>query len=116
MGPEGGGGVSPRETRVGRERVEVLDPADGPVAVWAVAVRPVGVCTVDGGFDAVVGGHRHQYGMADLVGSPAQVAEALGTYAALGADRAYVRILDLRDVDQVELIGETVLPAFAASD
>jgi hypothetical protein len=39
----------------------------------------------------------------------------LTTYLKLGAARAYLRVLDLRDIDQVELLGATVLPVFAES-
>ncbi len=49
-----------------------------------------------------------QYEMADLVGTPGQVAEQLDTYRALGAARAYLRVLDLRDLDQVGLLGDVV--------
>jgi F420-dependent oxidoreductase-like protein len=50
-----------------------------------------------------------QYAAADLVGRPSEVAERLSAYAALGADRAYLRILDLRDVEHIELLGERVI-------
>ena len=49
---EGGRGLRPRKTGAGRERVEVLHPGEGLVAVVAA----------DGGVDAVLGGHQHQGG------------------------------------------------------
>ncbi len=49
-----------------------------------------------------------QYEMADLVGTPEQVAEQLNAYRDLGAARAYLRVLDLRDLDQVGLLGDVV--------
>jgi F420-dependent oxidoreductase-like protein len=56
-----------------------------------------------------------QFEAADLAGTPDQICEGLRTYLELGAARAYLRVLDLRDVDQVELLGATVLPVFAES-
>jgi alkanesulfonate monooxygenase SsuD/methylene tetrahydromethanopterin reductase-like flavin-dependent oxidoreductase (luciferase family) len=57
-----------------------------------------------------------QYATADLVGVPTEVAEQLAEYAALGATRAYLRILDLHDVEQVALLGTAVLPAFVVAE
>lgn len=54
----------------------------------------------------------HQAAMADLAGVPEQVVEALGRYADAGATRAYLRVLDLGDLEQIALLGETVLPTF----
>jgi F420-dependent oxidoreductase-like protein len=51
-----------------------------------------------------------QYEVADLVGLPSQVSEQLDAYKALGANRAYLRVLDLRDVEHIELLGREVLP------
>jgi alkanesulfonate monooxygenase SsuD/methylene tetrahydromethanopterin reductase-like flavin-dependent oxidoreductase (luciferase family) len=51
-----------------------------------------------------------KYQAADLAGTPDQVLEQLAAYAEVGADRAYLRLLDLRDVEQIELLGAAVLP------
>jgi F420-dependent oxidoreductase-like protein len=45
-----------------------------------------------------------------LVGSPAQIVDRLGAYAEAGATTAYLQILDLADLDQVELLASQVLP------
>ncbi|WP_219417399.1 LLM class F420-dependent oxidoreductase [Pseudonocardia nigra] len=45
-----------------------------------------------------------------LVGTPAEVVDRLGRYAATGADRAYLQILDLADLDHLDLIASEVLP------
>lgn len=55
-----------------------------------------------------------QFEMADLRGSPDEVADQLGRYRDLGATQGYLRILDLRDLDQIALLGAAVLPTFAA--
>jgi F420-dependent oxidoreductase-like protein len=43
-------------------------------------------------------------------GTPAQVVERLQQFAAAGAQRAYLQVLDLDDLDHVRLIGTEVLP------
>ena len=45
-----------------------------------------------------------------VAGSPAEVVDRLGAFADLGADRAYLQILDLHDIDHLELIASDVLP------
>jgi F420-dependent oxidoreductase-like protein len=51
-----------------------------------------------------------QFAGADLAGTPSRVVEQLAAYREVGADRAYLRVLDLRDVEQIELLGAEVLP------
>lgn len=48
-----------------------------------------------------------------LAGTPDEIVEKLGTYAAAGATRAYLQFLDLEDLEQIELLGRTVVPALA---
>ena len=45
-----------------------------------------------------------------LAGSPAEVLEKLGQYADIGADRFYLQMLDLTDLDHLRLVAEAVLP------
>jgi F420-dependent oxidoreductase-like protein len=45
-----------------------------------------------------------------LAGSPAEVLDKLGTYAAAGADRFYLQVLDVTDLDHLRLLGEEVRP------
>ncbi|MEU3911223.1 LLM class F420-dependent oxidoreductase [Streptomyces sp. NPDC029721] len=44
-----------------------------------------------------------------LAGSPAEVVEKLGTYAAIGSSRVYLQVLDLDDLDHLELIAGQVM-------
>ncbi|MEU3721453.1 LLM class F420-dependent oxidoreductase [Streptomyces sp. NPDC031705] len=44
-----------------------------------------------------------------LAGSPDEVVEKLGTYAAIGSSRVYLQVLDLDDLDHLELISSQVL-------
>jgi F420-dependent oxidoreductase-like protein len=45
-----------------------------------------------------------------FAGTPAEVVDKLGAYAAAGADRAYLQIGDLTDLDHLDLIASDVLP------
>ena len=45
-----------------------------------------------------------------LAGTPAEVVDRLGQFGELGATRAYLQVLDLADLDQVELVAAEVLP------
>jgi F420-dependent oxidoreductase-like protein len=46
-------------------------------------------------------------------GTPDEVLEALARYRAVGAQRAYLQILDLHDLDHLQLLADEVLPAVA---
>jgi F420-dependent oxidoreductase-like protein len=46
-----------------------------------------------------------------LAGSPAEVVDKIGQFAAVGAERIYLQVLDLDDLDHLELIAAEVLPA-----
>jgi hypothetical protein len=48
--------------------------------------------------------------MADLAGEPHDVVDQLGAFARVGATRAYLRLLDLRDLEHIGLLGAAVLP------
>ncbi|WP_394429404.1 LLM class F420-dependent oxidoreductase [Streptomyces sp. SGAir0957] len=43
-----------------------------------------------------------------LAGSPAEVVDKLGRYAAIGSERVYLQVLDLDDLDHLELISAQV--------
>ena len=45
-----------------------------------------------------------------LAGSPAEIVDKLGTFAAAGADRFYLQVLDLSDLDHLRLVADEVLP------
>ncbi len=45
-----------------------------------------------------------------LVGTPEQVVDRIGAYAAAGATRVYLQMWDLTDLDHIELAGAEVLP------
>lgn len=43
-----------------------------------------------------------------LAGSPAQVVDTLGRFAAVGVSRVYLQVMDLHDLDQLELVAGAV--------
>ena len=45
-----------------------------------------------------------------LAGTPDEVAEKIGRYAAAGSQRIYLQMLDLGDLDHLELVAEKVMP------
>jgi F420-dependent oxidoreductase-like protein len=45
-----------------------------------------------------------------VVGSPAQLVERIGEFAAIGATRVHLRLIDMTDIDHLELIASEVLP------
>ena len=45
-----------------------------------------------------------------LVGSPGQLVERINAFAKIGAERIYLSVLDLADLDHIELIASEVLP------
>jgi F420-dependent oxidoreductase-like protein len=45
-----------------------------------------------------------------LAGTPAELVDTIGRYAALGASRMYLQVLDLHDLDQIQLIAAEVMP------
>ena len=46
-----------------------------------------------------------------IAGSTAEVTDALGALAELGASRVYLQVLDLRDLDHLDLVAREVMPA-----
>jgi alkanesulfonate monooxygenase SsuD/methylene tetrahydromethanopterin reductase-like flavin-dependent oxidoreductase (luciferase family) len=59
---------------------------------------------------AAIGRTPGEWGPADVGGTPAQVVDALGRYAEAGAQRAYLQVLDLADLDHLDLIATDVVP------
>jgi F420-dependent oxidoreductase-like protein len=55
-----------------------------------------------------------QFEMADLAGRPDDAAEQLAAFRDAGATRAYLRLLDLRDIEHINLLGDSLLPSFRA--
>jgi F420-dependent oxidoreductase-like protein len=59
---------------------------------------------------AAIGREAEELAEGGLAGTPAQIVDRIGRYAEAGADRVYLQIMDLADLDHVELIAAEVLP------
>ncbi|MEU9124650.1 LLM class F420-dependent oxidoreductase [Streptomyces sp. NPDC048506] len=57
---------------------------------------------------AVIGRDVDELKANGLAGSPAEVVDKIGRYAALGSSRVYLQVLDLDDLDHLELISAQV--------
>jgi len=62
---------------------------------------------------AAIGRTPGEWGPSDVGGTPAQVVDALGRYAEAGAQRVYLQVLDLADLDHLDLIAAEVAPQLA---
>jgi alkanesulfonate monooxygenase SsuD/methylene tetrahydromethanopterin reductase-like flavin-dependent oxidoreductase (luciferase family) len=51
-----------------------------------------------------------------LCGSPAEVIDRLAIFKDAGAERVYLQLFDLTDLDQLQLFADDVLPHFASGD
>lgn len=60
---------------------------------------------------AAIGREKAELRQNGLAGTPAEVVDKLGRYAALGAQRAYLQVLDLADLDHLALVAAEVAPA-----
>jgi alkanesulfonate monooxygenase SsuD/methylene tetrahydromethanopterin reductase-like flavin-dependent oxidoreductase (luciferase family) len=45
-----------------------------------------------------------------LAGSPDEVVDKIGRYAEVGAQRVYLQVLDLSDLDHLALVADKVMP------
>ncbi|MFI6733025.1 LLM class F420-dependent oxidoreductase [Nonomuraea sp. NPDC050451] len=59
---------------------------------------------------AAIGENPETLPVGGLCGTPAEVVEKIGKFAELGADRVYLQIMDLNDLEHLELIAAEVLP------
>jgi len=64
---------------------------------------------------AAIGREPDELRQNGLAGSPAEIAEKIGQFAALGAERTYLQVLDMTDIEHLELIASDVLPAVSFS-
>ncbi|MEU6706951.1 LLM class F420-dependent oxidoreductase [Streptomyces wuyuanensis] len=59
---------------------------------------------------AAIGREADELKANGLAGSPAEVVDKLGHYAAAGSSRVYLQVLDLGDLDHLELISSQIQP------
>jgi F420-dependent oxidoreductase-like protein len=63
---------------------------------------------------AAIGRDPEELRSSGLAGSPAEVADKIGAFAAAGASAVYLQVLDLSDLEHLELIAAEVAPALPA--
>jgi F420-dependent oxidoreductase-like protein len=59
---------------------------------------------------AVIGNSVERLREEGLAGTPSEVLDKIGRFAELGAERIYLQVLDLSDLDHLELIAAEILP------
>jgi F420-dependent oxidoreductase-like protein len=59
---------------------------------------------------AAIGREPDELATNGLAGSPAQIVDKIGEFAAVGAERVYLQVLDLTDIVHLELLASEVLP------
>ena len=59
---------------------------------------------------AAIGREKAELRENGLAGTPDEVVDKIGRYAALGAERLYLQVLDLSDLDHLRLVARDVMP------
>ncbi|MCI4062724.1 LLM class F420-dependent oxidoreductase [Micromonospora sp. R77] len=106
------------ETAAAYERVrEASDRVDRPGSGRAPLVLSAGIVVAVGRTDAEAQRRAAPLHVKSalppedpVVGSPAQLVDRLGEFAAIGATRVHLRLIDFDDLDHLELIAAEVLP------
>lgn len=102
--------IAPQYDKV-RAACDALD-RDPATLTWSVALV---VCCGSNDDEvarraAALGREPAELGTNGLAGSPEQILDRLGEFAAVGVERVYLQVLDLDDLDHVALLGTDVLP------
>jgi F420-dependent oxidoreductase-like protein len=112
------GFATPEETTLQFDRVrDACRAQDRDPSTLTLSVAQV-VCCGTTGADidrraASIGrevGELREHG---LCGTPAEIVDKLGRFAAIGTGRVYLQVLDLADLDHLALLGAEVLPRVA---
>jgi len=94
------------------DRVRKACEAEGRETVLLSVAQPVCVGSDDAEIArraAATGQDLAALRATGLVGTPAEVTEKIGRFAELGAERIYLQVLDLEDLDHLELIADEIL-------
>lgn len=84
---------------------------DSPIVFSAAQTVAVGVDGAETARRAEAAGHDLAALRASgLAGTPAEVVDRIGEFAGLGAERIYLQVMDLTDLDHLELIAAEILP------
>ncbi|MGV9306847.1 MULTISPECIES: LLM class F420-dependent oxidoreductase [unclassified Nonomuraea] len=100
---------SVEETRAAFERVRLL--AERPMTYSAAQTVCVGADEAEvERRAAAIGNTPARLRQEGLAGTPAEVLDKIGRFAEAGAERIYLQVLDLSDLEHLELIAAEVLP------
>jgi F420-dependent oxidoreductase-like protein len=107
--------VSPEETGAAFGRVRDACAAAGRDPASLVYSAGQTVCCGRTGAEvarraAAIGEDPAELAATGLAGSPAQIVDKLSRFAAIGASRMYLQVLDLHDLGHLELIAAEVMP------
>jgi F420-dependent oxidoreductase-like protein len=107
--------VGSGQAAVNRDRVRRACEEDGRDPDDLVYSAPVTVCCGADSAEvarraAAIGRNPANWGPTDAGGTPSQVIDRLGEFAAAGMDRIYLQVLDLDDLDHIRLIAAEVAP------
>ena len=106
---------STRQLDVVREACRAQDRDPDTMTMSVAQVVCCGTSEVDiARRAAAIGREADEMRTNGLCGSPDEVVDKLGQFAAIGTGRAYLQFLDLGDLDHLDLLGEAVLPQVAA--
>ena len=102
-------------TTAGHDRVRAACAAIGRDAGEIVYSTAQVVCcaTTDAELSrraAAIGRDVAELRLTGLTGSPAEVVDRIGRYAAAGTQRVYLQVMDHRDLDHIALLADQVLP------
>ncbi|MER6828585.1 LLM class F420-dependent oxidoreductase [Streptosporangium sp. NPDC000563] len=103
---------TPEDTSEAFDRVRKACEAEGREPVLLSVAQTVCVGSDDAEIErraAATGQDLAALRAAGLAGTPAEVIEKIGRFAELGAERIYLQVLDLDDLDHLELIADEIL-------
>jgi F420-dependent oxidoreductase-like protein len=103
-------------TQAAFDRVrEAVEAAGRPASTMVYSAAQVVCCGRDDAElerrAAAIGREPAELRRNGLAGTPAEVVEKIGQFAGIGAERMYLQVLDLDDIEHLELIAAEVLPA-----
>ncbi|WP_328395473.1 LLM class F420-dependent oxidoreductase [Nocardia sp. NBC_00416] len=107
--------VSVADSAAQFDRVRAAVAARGRAADSMVYSNALVACVGDGEAEiarraAAIGREADELRANGLAGSPAEVVDKIGQYREIGAQRIYLQILDLADIDHLALIANEVAP------
>ncbi|MFF5109466.1 LLM class F420-dependent oxidoreductase [Streptosporangium sp. NPDC000509] len=103
---------TPEDTSEAFDRVRKACEVEGREPVLLSVAQTVCVGSDDAEIErraAATGQDLAALRAAGLAGTPAEVIEKIGRFAELGAERIYLQVLDLDDLDHLELIADEIL-------